>query len=76
IARYSLAKLAIRGGILAQVFHYLACALLVSSTPFIIAAIVVGVPFLMMFGTAIGFIAVAAIMTLAYAFVEHQTQVT
>ncbi len=75
IARYSLKELRIQGGPVAQVLHYLACALFGSSTPFIITAIVVGLPFLMMFGTAVGFIATAGLMVYLYGIVESQAQI-
>jgi hypothetical protein len=70
VARQSLKEQAIRGGLLAQVLHYLACAMLSSTTAFIVTAIVVGVPFLQMFGTAVGIIIVGAVLVLGYGYVE------
>lgn len=74
LARYSLKKLGIQGGLVAHSLHYLACAFFGSSTPFIITAIIVGVPFLTMFGTALGFIATAGLMTFLYGVAESQAQ--
>lgn len=72
LRQQSLKEKPINGGMPAEVFHYLACAMLGSTTPFIIAAIVNGLPFLTMFGTAIGFLLVGAIMVIGYAAFESQ----
>lgn len=72
LMRYSLKAEAISGGPLSHVFHYLACAFFGSSTPFIITAIVVGIPFLIMFGTAVALIATAGLLTFVYGVFESQ----
>ena len=70
IARDSHRKQPVQGSI-AQVFHYLACAGLASMLPFIIAGIVVGLRFLALFGTAVGFLALTAVFLLVYAGFER-----
>ncbi len=67
IAHDSNARQPVLGGILARVFHYLACAGLSGMLPFIIAGIVVGLSFLALFGTAIGFLVLTGVFLLAYA---------
>ena len=71
IARDSQAKQAVRGGALAQVLHYLACAGLTGMLPFIIAGIIMGVPFVTLFGTAVGFLVVVAALLLLFGAVER-----
>jgi hypothetical protein len=71
IARDSHQKQPVQGGLLAQVFHYLACAGLTGMLPYIIAGIIVGLPFLKLFGTALGFLAVTAAFLLVYATFEN-----
>lgn len=71
IARDSNAKLAVKGGPLAQLFHYLASASLTGMPLYIITGIIVGLSFLKLFGTAIGFLAATAIFLLAYALFER-----
>jgi len=72
IARDSNKKVPVRGGVLAQTFHYLACASLTGMLPFIIAGLIVGRAFLALFGTALGFLAVTAVMLLIYAVIERK----
>jgi ABC-type Fe3+ transport system permease subunit len=71
IARESNAKQPVHGGMLAQVFHYLACAGLSGMLPFIIAGIVVGLPFVQLFGTAVGFLTLTALFLLVHAGTER-----
>jgi hypothetical protein len=71
IARDSNAKAPVQGGPLAQVFHYLACSGLTGMLPFIIAGIIVGLPFVKLFGTAVGFLALTAIFLLIHASIER-----
>ncbi len=71
IARDSNAEQPVRGGMLAQVFHYLACAGLSGMLPFIIAGIIVGLPFVKLFGTALGFLALTAVFLLVHAGTER-----
>jgi len=71
IARDSNAKQPVRGGALAQVFHYLACAGLSGMLPFIITGIIVGLPFLKLFGTAVGFLAITGAFLLIHAGAER-----
>jgi ABC-type Fe3+ transport system permease subunit len=72
IARDSHRRQPVQGSI-ARVFHYLACAGLASMLPFIIAGIVFGLRFLVLFGTAVGFLALTAVFLLAYASFEQTT---
>ncbi len=67
IARDSNARQPVLGGVPAQVFHYLACAGLTGMLPFIIAGIVVGLSFLALFGTALGFLALTGVFLLVHA---------
>lgn len=71
IARDSNARQPVRGGVLAQTFHYLACAGLTGMVPFIISGIVVGLSFLALFGTAVGFLALTVAFLLIYAAFER-----
>ena len=71
IARDSEAKQPLQGGPLARVFHYLACASLTGMLPFIIAGIIVGLAFLALFGTALGFLAVTAVLLILHAVFER-----
>jgi hypothetical protein len=70
IAHDSHRKQPVQGSI-AQVFHYLACAGLASMLPFIIAGIVVGLRFVALFGTAVGFLSLTAVFLLVYAGFEQ-----
>ena len=71
IARDSNAKLAIKGGPLAQIFHYLASASLTGMLPYIITGLIVGLSFLKLFGTAVGFLALTGIFLLVHAQFER-----
>lgn len=71
IARDSHAKQPVMGSLLAQVFHYLACAGLTGMVPFIITGIIVGLPFVRLFGTAVGFLALTAAFLLIHATFER-----
>lgn len=71
IARDSNTRLPVQGGPLAQIFHYLASVLLTAMLPYIITGIVVGLPFLTLFGTALGFLALTALSMLIYAVFEQ-----
>ena len=71
IARDSNAKQPVQGGPLARVFHYLACAGLTGMVPFIVAGIVVGLPFVKLFGTAVGFLALTGLFLLVSATLER-----
>jgi ABC-type Fe3+ transport system permease subunit len=70
IARDSHRKQPVQGSI-ARIFHYLACAGLASMLPFIVAGIVFGLRFLVLFGTAVGWLALTAIFLLVYAGFEQ-----
>lgn len=67
IARDSNKKQPVRGGLLAQVFHYIACSGLSGMLPFVIAGIIIGLPFLALFGTAVGFLVLTGVSLLVYA---------
>jgi len=71
IARDSNAKEPIQGGPVAQLFHYFACAGLTGMVPFIITGILVGLPFIKLFGTAVGFLAATAIFLVIHASIER-----
>lgn len=71
IARDSNAKLAVKGGPLAQTFHYLASATLTGMLPYIITGLIVGLSFLKLFGTALGFLALTALFLLLYGVFER-----
>ena len=71
IARESNRKQPVRGGKLAQAFHYLACAGLSTMLPFIVSGLVLGLPFLALFGTALGCLALTAVFLLIYAGIER-----
>jgi len=71
IARDSHRKQPVLGGILAQVFHYLACASMTTMLPFIITGIVVGLSFFKLFGTAVLFLAFTAIFLLVDVLLER-----
>ncbi len=73
IARDSSARQPVRGGVFARLFHYLACAGLTGMLPFIITGIAVGLPFLTLFGTALGFLACTGLFLLVYAGFEART---
>jgi hypothetical protein len=71
IARGSLKVHPIQSGILAQAFHYLACAGLTSVLPFVLVGVVVGVPALKVIGTGVGFLALSFVFLLCYAVLER-----
>jgi ABC-type Fe3+ transport system permease subunit len=71
IARDSNAKLAVKGGPLAQIFHYLASASLTGMLPYIVTGLIVGLSFLKLFGTAVGFLALTGIFLLIHAVFER-----
>lgn len=73
IAHDSNARQPVLGGIPARLFHYLACAGLSGMLPFIIAGIVVGLSFLALFGTAVGFLVLTGVFLLVYAGFESGT---
>ncbi len=70
IARDSDAEQPVRGGPAARLFHYLACAGLTGMPPFVLAGLVLGLPFLTLFSMALGFLAVTAACLLIYAAAE------
>jgi hypothetical protein len=67
IARDSNSRQPVEGGLMAQAFHYLACAGLTGMLPFIIAGLIVGLKFLALFVTALGFLALTAVFLIVYA---------
>jgi ABC-type Fe3+ transport system permease subunit len=71
IARDSNQKEPVRGGVVAHIFHYLACAGMSSTIPFIITGIVLGLHFVQLFGTAVGFLAVTFVTLLIDAAIER-----
>ncbi|RPJ02357.1 MAG: hypothetical protein EHM39_02045 [Chloroflexi bacterium] len=71
IARDSNKKQPVRGGVVAQVIHYLACSGLTGMLPFIIAGLIVGLPFLVLFGTAVGFLVMTGVFLLLLAVFER-----
>jgi hypothetical protein len=73
IAHDSHKRQPVRGGVWGQVLHYLACSGLTSVLPFIITGLIVGVPFLQLFGTGIGLLALTAVFLVLYALIERST---
>jgi hypothetical protein len=71
IVRDSSAKLPVQGGPAAQLFHYLASVGLSGMLPFIVAGIIVGLPAVKLFGTAVGFLVAAAVFLLIHALFER-----
>lgn len=71
IARDSHSNIPVMGGPLAQAFHYLACVGLAGMLPFIITGLIVGLHFLELFGTALGFLAYTGLMLICYAAIEQ-----
>ncbi len=71
IARDSHTRLAVNGGPLAQLFHYLASASLTGMLPYIVTGLIVGLSFVKLFGTAVGFLILSAIFLLVYAVFER-----
>jgi len=76
IARASNAEQPIRGGAAARAFHYLACVALTGMPPFVLAGLVLGLPFLTLFGTALAFLGVTAACLLVYAAAEPDAPAT
>lgn len=74
IAQGSNAKQSVRGGLPAQVLHYLAGAALSAMLPYIIAGIILGLHFVALFGTALGFLALAALALLLHAVFEQRVE--
>jgi hypothetical protein len=74
IARDSNKKQPVHGA-LAHVFHYIACSGLSGMLPFIIAGVIIGLPFLALFGTAVGFLALTGVSLLVYASVDQAPSV-
>lgn len=62
----------VRGGPPAQALHYLACAGLAGVFPFVLAGIIIGLRFLVLFGTAAGLLALAFVLLLGWAVVERR----
>jgi hypothetical protein len=71
IARDSNRKEPVLGGLVAHIAHYFACAGMSSTVPFIITGIIVGLHFLALFLTAVGFLALTGIMLLVDAVIER-----
>jgi len=71
LARDSKQKQGLRGGVVSEALHYLACAGIASVLPFVIAGIVLGLRFLTLLGTGVGFLAFVALVLLAFAAVEN-----
>jgi len=71
LARDSKQKQGLRGGAASEVLHYLACAGIASVLPFVIAGLALGLRFLTLVGTGVGFLAFVALVLLAFATVEN-----
>lgn len=70
VARDSARKEPVRGGTLAQAMNYLGSAGLTSILPFVIAALVIGLPAVQLIGTILGLTAVTFVFLLVYGAVE------
>ncbi len=71
LARDSKKKQGLRGGMLSAALHYLACAGIVGVLPFILAGLVLGLPFLTLVGTGVGFLALVALILLVFGALEQ-----
>ena len=71
LARDSKQKKGLRGGAASEALHYVACAGIASVLPFVIAGIVLGLPFPTLIGTGVGFLAFVALVLLAFAALEN-----
>lgn len=71
LARDSKKKQGLRGGAASEALHYLACAGIASVLPFVLAGIVLGLPFLTLLVTGAGFLAIVALALLIFAALEQ-----
>lgn len=71
ISRDSNKKQAVVGGGLPRALHYLACSAMPSVLPFVITGIILGLPFLYLIGTGLGFLALAFALLIALAVLER-----
>lgn len=71
IARESNRKQPVKGGVMAQTFHYLACSGLSTLLPFIIVGAIFGLQFLVLVGTAVTFLLLTGLFLLIYAGFER-----
>lgn len=71
IAQDSNKKQPVRGGIVAQVLHYLACSGMTSVLPFVLAGLILGVRFLALVGTGVGLLALTMTFLLIEAMIER-----
>jgi len=69
-------KLPVKGGIVAQVFHYLACSGFTSVAPFALTGVILGLPFLTLLGTGVGLLALTFGFLLVDAAIERAAQRT
>jgi hypothetical protein len=75
LASRSEKEMPIRGVGQTRLLHYVACTFAGSSTPFVISSIILGVPFLTMFLTALSFLGLGFLTLLGYASQEDPTVV-
>src|SRR5690606_35488099 len=71
LARDSKKKQGLRGGAASEALYFLACAGIASVFPFILAGIVLRLPFLTLLGTGVGFLAVVALTLLIFVALEQ-----
>jgi len=71
LARDSKKQQGLRGGAASEALHTLACVGIASVFPFIVAGVVLGLPFLTLLGTGVGFLAIVALALLAFAALEQ-----
>ena len=71
LAQASKEKQGLRGGAASEALHTLACAGIASVLPFALAGIALGLPFLTLLGTGVGFLAIVALALLAFAALEQ-----
>jgi hypothetical protein len=74
IARQANRREPVRGGALGQTLHYLACAGLTSTLPFIVAGLIIGLRFVVLFATAVGFLAITFGLLVACVMVERDAE--
>ncbi len=71
IAQDSNKEQPVRGGSIAQTFHYLACSFMASVLPFVLTGVILGMKFLVLFGTGVGLLVLTGLCLLLEASIER-----
>ena len=74
IDRQSRQDQAVPGDMPAAALHYLACSALSSTTPAVVTALILGLPFVQMVGTAFSFFVIGAALLVLYGIRAAQLQ--